>query len=175
MKLLMASGIAATALVLVAGPAAADGSVTVVPREARPGSAVVLESSCVKGAKRLEYTSQAFAGTATVSLQDNAGSAHATLKNGLAPGVYEVRGECKGGPSDEVVRSEIVVVEDDPSSGPDAVPAVPPTPAGAPQSGGGGTYQRTDPTVPLATLAGGLLVVAGVGLVAYRRAVRHGR
>lgn len=184
MRFLLAAAAAPLALLLSAGPAAADPSIRVLPSSAQPGSLVLLKSSCDDGTEQLEYTSPAFTGTAVAKMRSTTGTTHATLKPGLAPGSYEVRGECRADRSGTVVRAGVTVTGDspgtargaalDPSSDvrADSAAAAPPPPSEAPQSDGGETHRSPDPTVPLAILAAGLLLVAGVGLAARRRATR---
>ncbi|MUL42849.1 hypothetical protein FZ103_17025 [Streptomonospora sp. PA3] len=155
MRLLVTTGLAASALALGAAPAAAAAEIEIIPATAAPGDSITLRASCEGPAERLEFTSQAFQGVPSADLVDAEGAVPVVVAPGTPPGVYSVLGECVGGTAAETREGEFTVVR-----GP-----LTPTPLGAPQTGGGGAEPGLRPPL-LAAAGAGLLALGGAAAAA---------
>ncbi len=147
-RMLAAAAVGLVATLVPAGAAMADVNVQINPSKARAGERVTLFAECSATA-----TSDAF-GTVRLRADEAGHAAQVTLRRNLKAGDYRVTFRCDDGQSAQ--RTLEVTGQ------------AKPAPSGGPETGGGGTAERSDGGY----IAGGLAAVgvaAGFGVVLIRR------
>jgi hypothetical protein len=136
-------------------PVDSDLYMTISPGTVRAGERIEIAAQCY--APNSTATSDAF-GTVTLRGVEGADIATVTLRRGLRPGTYRVVIRCGDGRTGTVT----FVVTGPPKQ---------PVPAGAPQTGGGGTDSDPHGGQLAGELLGAVLLAAGcgAGLVRWRR------
>jgi hypothetical protein len=140
-------------------------SITLTPSQGKPGQRIEVSADC-GGAARLSSPALDFVG-----FQGN-GTLHAVVRD-VKPGKYEVTGACTipgSLPREGSTSFTVLGAATSPQSGPSQGKQVAKVPAGAPQTGGGGTSGEGSDLLVAAMFGVGTLALAGtVGAAAYRR------
>jgi hypothetical protein len=144
--------------------------VSVSPHSGLPGQKVTVETGCefkyVTGltSNALDIGKLHQVGPQTDPSIAPRAQAAATVKKNVKPGVYKVSFDCGGA---KITTSFTVLTPKPPVKTGQQVTKVP---AGAPQTGGGGTAgDPTSYTGLIAALSGAAVLAAGAGVVVYRR------